>query len=138
MKKNLFFTLIIVVCSMATLKSFGQHKGKGNEDIRAIKISLITDMMNLSSNQSSQFWPVYNKYENEMRTIWRARHNLSNERGKSASEIIEERQGLDERELSVKNKYRSEFLKIVNAAQLNQMYQAESKFKQLLLQRQSR
>ncbi|HTO14819.1 MAG TPA: hypothetical protein VLZ83_03575 [Edaphocola sp.] len=134
MKKNISIWLFILTSIFMFNSGFSQHKG--NEDIRAVKISLITDMMHLSATQSTQFWPLYNKYEDEMRTIWRARHNLSSERGKSAAEIIEERQGLDERELGVKNKYRNEFLKIVSAAQLNQMYQAETKFKQLLIKRQ--
>lgn len=101
--------------------------------IRAIKISLISDKMKLSADQATKFWPVYNRYENEMRVIWKASGELRTQRGMTPEEIIDERQKLDERRLAIKAKYKNEFLNIVSAAQLNNMYLAEAEFKNILL-----
>ena len=105
------------------------------DDIRAIKVSMITDMMNLTAAQSTQFWPVYNRYEGEMRVVYHSRKDLTKQQGMKAEEIIDERQQLDQREVSIKARYKNEFLKVVSAQQLLQMYQAEAKFKQILMDR---
>ncbi len=107
----------------------------GGSDVRAVKISYITEMMQLTPSQATQFWPLYNRYDSEMRNVRRGRQNLMGEKGKTAEEIIDERQKLDERELSIKARYKEEFLKIVSAHQLNQMYLAEAKFRQYLIDR---
>ena len=41
------------------------------ERIHAVKIALITERVNLSPAQAESFWPVYNKYDNEARTLRR-------------------------------------------------------------------
>lgn len=129
--------LVVAIAFFAFLLSSNvsqAQQGKG-EDVKAVKISYITDMMKLTSTQASQFWPLYNKYDNEMRTVRKGRHNLTKEKGKTAEEIIDERQQLDEREVQVKARYKDEFLKVVSAHQLNQMYLAEAKFMQYLIER---
>lgn len=134
MKRN----LIVIITFISTLlfqASLATAQHKGGEEVRAVKISYITDMMKLSANQATQFWPVYNRYDAEMRAVRKGKHHLLNEKGKTAEEIIDERQQLDERELSIKSKYKEEFLKIVSASQLNQMYAAEARFRQYLLDR---
>ncbi len=133
MKRYLFLIIAIFALILNTDRLHAQQ-GKG-DDVKAVKISYITEMMNLSSAQAAQFWPLYNKYDSEMRTVRKGRHNLTKEKGKTAEEIIDERQQLDERELSVKARYKDEFLKVVSAHQLNQMYLAEAKFRQYLLDR---
>ncbi|RQO32304.1 hypothetical protein DBR32_01455 [Taibaiella sp. KBW10] len=114
--------------------SFGSYaQNTSDAKIRAIKISLITDKMKLNADQATKFWPVYNQYESEMRVIWKAKGALKNERGMTAEEIIDERQKLDERTVSIKAKYKNEFLNIISAAQLNSLYLAESEFKNILI-----
>jgi NCAIR mutase (PurE)-related protein len=131
--KNLIVTFILALFSLFWGQAtFAQHQG---DEVKAVKVSFITDMMKLSPAQASQFWPVYNRYDNEMRNIRKGIRALTTEKGKTAEEIIDERQKLSEREVSIKAKYNEEFLKIVSAAQLNQMYAAEAKFRQYLLDR---
>ncbi|OJV53542.1 MAG: hypothetical protein BGO31_01355 [Bacteroidetes bacterium 43-16] len=134
MKRNLIL-IITFVSALLFHVSLAHAQNKGGEEVRAVKISYITDMMKLSPNQASQFWPVYNRYDDEMRSVRKGKHHLLSEKGKTAEEIIDERQKLDERELSIKSKYKDEFLKIVSATQLNQMYAAEARFKKYLLDR---
>ena len=129
MKRYLILLLLLLNFSIASVYAQNTSDAK----IRAIKISLITDKMRLSSEQATRFWPVYNQYENEMRVIWKASGALRTQSGMTAEEIIDERQKLDERKLAIKAKYKNEFLNIVSATQLNNMYMAEAEFKDLLL-----
>lgn len=135
MKRYLFLAIAIITFSCLYVPAFSQQRGGGKDDVKAVKISFISDMMQLSSAQAAQFWPLYNKYDGEMRNVRKGRHNLTNEKGKTAEEIIDERQLLDERELSIKARYKDEFLKIVSAHQLNQMYLGEAKFVKYLMER---
>ena len=134
MKRYLFLALAIAVFTCSHAPAFSQQGG-GKDDVKAVKISFISDMMQLTPTQAAQFWPLYNKYDGEMRNVRKGRHNLTNEKGKTAEEIIDERQLLDERELSIKARYKDEFLKIVSAHQLNQMYLGEAKFVKYLMER---
>lgn len=129
MKRYLILLLLSLSFSAAPIYAQSTSDAK----IRAIKISLLTDKMRLSSEQATRFWPVYNQYENEMRVIWKASGALRTQRGMTAEEIIDERQKLDERKLAIKAKYKNEFLNIISATQLNNMYLAEAEFKDLLL-----
>ena len=39
--------------------------GKRMERIHAIKVAYLTDKLQLTSEQSEKFWPIYNRYEEE-------------------------------------------------------------------------
>lgn len=139
MKRILLFIYIFLSLNlMLGISVYAQQRVNGDDKIRAVKVSLITDKMQLNANQSAQFWPVYNRYENEMRIVWHSRRDLTKEKGKTAEEIIDERHKLDEKELLIKSKYKNEFLKVVSAQQLNQMYVAEAEFKRILMERRSK
>lgn len=130
--KQFFIILIGLFLSFTTVSS---AQSSGSDQIHSIKIGLITNKMKLSPDQSAKFWPVYNQYESELRSINRSRKNITQNKGMDAHEIIDERQRLDEKALQVKNKYRSEFLNIITPQQLNKMYEAEAEFKEILLKR---
>lgn len=131
--KNLIVSFLLALSFLLGAQaSLAQQQGN---EVKAVKISYITDMMKLSSAQASQFWPIYNKYDTEMRNVRRGIRSLTTEKGKTAEEIIDERQKLSEKEVSIKARYNEEFLKVVSASQLNQMYAAEAKFKQYLIDR---
>lgn len=127
-------TLVISFFMMASTTNLAAQ-GTGNEKIRAIKIGLITDKMKLSPEQSAKFWPIYNRYDNEMRLIRTSRKDVTNAKGLNAEEIIDERQKLDEKAVSLKAKYQGEFLNVISPTQLNNLYQAENEFRQYLLNR---
>lgn len=50
-------------------------------DVRAEKVELITEYMNFSDAEAKAFWPVYRKYEREIRKINDARLLLIKEYG---------------------------------------------------------
>jgi len=45
-------------------------------DIRADKVAIITENMQLSEDEASAFWPLYRKYELELSNIWDERLEL--------------------------------------------------------------
>jgi hypothetical protein len=56
-------------------------------DLRAEKIAIITEEMDLTEEEASAFWPVYRKYERELRKINDARLELIREYGDNYFEL---------------------------------------------------
>lgn len=55
---------IIIFSLMISLSAFSQ-KGK-REQLKALKVSFITEKLNLTEKEAQSFWPIYNAYEQNM------------------------------------------------------------------------
>ncbi len=62
-------TLIGIVFWTAIL--FSQEK-RGREKIQAYKIAYLTEVLDLTAEEATKFWPVYNAYNKNRRTLYRA------------------------------------------------------------------
>jgi len=118
---------------------FNPPNGRGGERIEAIKVAYLTDRLELSASQAKAFWPVYNEYEQELRTArkaFRQKHRdgsaLENDAG--ANRFIEDNLDFQEQAIDIRRKYKDLFLKTISAQQLAALYEAERDFKKLLLQ----
>jgi len=63
MKKLLPIILLLFV----SLNITAQHKNR--ERIKALKVSVITEKLDLSEKEAQQFWPIYNAHEKETSAI---------------------------------------------------------------------
>ena len=63
MKKILPFILLLFI----SLNITAQHKN--SERIKALKVSVITEKLDLSEKEAQQFWPIYNAHEKETSAI---------------------------------------------------------------------
>lgn len=136
--KRLFFILIIIITAFNY--GFAQPQQNRFEKIHAAKVSYITDRLNLSSDQAARFWPVYNQYEDALKSLRKSYFDKYGQgQGKNLSEAdsrryIDDNLNFQEAQLNLKRKYKDEFLKVLSPQQLAQLYQAERDFKNLLLQ----
>jgi len=129
--------LIITFLLMTYLQPIWAQEGK--ERIEAAKIGLITQQLNLTSEQSKQFWPVYNKYSEELQLIRSQQRAIrkgfqtksDDQLRKDLDRVIE----LKEKEVAIEKKYIQEFLKVINIRQVAMLYKAENMFKAMLLKR---
>ena len=90
------------------------------EKIQALKIAFITQKLQLTSAEAEKFWPVYNDYENEIKTL-----RLNNKNG----DVLEN----EEKLLNIRKKYKPSFEKILGPQKLNQLYNAEKEFRNVLI-----
>lgn len=129
--------LIITFLFMTYLQPIWAQEGK--ERIEAAKIGLITQQLNLTSEQSKQFWPVHNKYSEELQLIRSQQRAIrkgfqtksDDQLRKDLDRVIE----LKEKEVAIEKKYIQEFLKVINIRQVAMLYKAENMFKAMLLKR---
>jgi hypothetical protein len=130
-----FLTILFLVIMSVNL-SYAQDdvttlKNNGGK-IEALKIAYLTNKLNLSPEEAQKFWPVYNKYMEEIRkTRLDARENKQ-------QEIV-----TDEKILVIRKKYNTEFGKVLSSEKVNAFFKAEKEFgtylqKEIIERRQQR
>ena len=85
--------------------------------LQAYKIAFLTKKLNLSPDEAQRFWPIYNKYEGEIRS---ARIEY---RQKKGNEIE-----IEEKILNIRKKYNNEFGKALTTEKVNTLFRSEKEF----------
>ncbi len=126
---------IILILLMAF--SVQAQPGKRMERIHAIKVAYLTDKLQLTSEESEKFWPIYNRFEEERFAIARKYKKDAAAQGQSpedAMRSIDDDIEMQEKMLELRKKYKEEFLKVISPKQLATLVESEREFKKLLLQ----
>ena len=113
--------LLIIFAFLASFSVANAQNGR-SEKVQALKVAFITQKLNLTSAEAEKFWPVYNSYENEIKSV-----RTSNRDG----DVIDNEQKV----LDIRKKYRPEFEKILGPGRMNDVYTAERDFRNVLIQR---
>ena len=117
---------------------------KSEEEIKRIqdaKVAIITNRLNLTPEQSTGFWPVYNEYSQKRKEIHRAQRKIINDKkaeGQTDEQVLnnlKEVQELRQKELDLEKEYQNRFLKVITASQVIELYKAERTFNDMLIQR---
>ena len=134
----------ILISLFCPLFMFSQNiSDEKRKKIEIQKIAFITKALDLSSEEAQVFWPVYNNFSDEMKTIKerrrevfsKARKNRHLLTEKEIGNIIDERLKMEQEILDLKVKYNKEFQKVISNKQIAALYHAEEEFKKELLNR---
>ena len=127
-----FFTLAIflMICTIAGFSQDESNVDAGR--LQAYKIAYLTKRLNLTPQEAQRFWPIYNKYQEEIR------NTRINNRKQKTREIETE-----EQLLKIRKKYNDDFTKVLNKEKVNTLYRSEREFgsmvqKELLERRQQK
>ncbi len=118
-----------------------QNNPNGREKIESAKIGMITNRLNLTTDQAPQFWAVYNEYNAKKQELNRRVRQLNNEPSRNNLTDNQLRDGLREvnatkQKLADLDKdYMDRFLKVISPAQLAELYKTEQMFNKMLLNR---
>ena len=110
-----------IILLILLYRSFGfaacaQDEPKDGGRLQAYKIAFLTKKLNLTPEEAQQFWPIYNKYENEMRA--------ARVEGRTSKKEIE----TEEKILNIRKKYNSEFTKALSTEKVNTLFRSEREF----------
>ncbi len=114
--------LLLIIGFLAGVVSYSFSQGNRGEKIEALKIAFITEKLQLTTNEAKQFWPVYNSYEKEIQEL-----RVSGRGG----DVLEN----EEKLLAIRKKYKPSFEKILGPTKMNQLFQVEKDFRNLLIKR---
>lgn len=118
MKKAIFLLIFFVSTGQM---AFAQ-KGQRQERIKALKIAFITQKLHLTADEAKKFWPVYNKYENEIEKL------MANAK---ENDVLEN----EEKLLKIRKHYQPSFQRILGKERVNTLFNAERQFRLLLIQK---
>ena len=76
----------------------------------------------MTSDEAERFWPVYNRYEAELKELMKENRN---------GDVIDG----DERVLNLRKRYKSEFISVIGQPKMNRLFMAEREFRGALIRR---
>ncbi len=141
MKSPLKIAFVSFFLLAAALQAQPPRREK-RERIEAMKIGFITERLNLTPDEAKEFWPVYNKYQDELEALRRSRkENLRDVRNGLDSmsdaeleKIVNGEIAFRQNELDVIKKYHPQFKKILPIRKVAMLYRSEEDFKKRLLE----
>jgi hypothetical protein len=135
-------SLIVITAFVFSINLQAQDdypKGKGR--IRAAKVGLITNRLNLSEEQAKSFWVVYEEFEKKRTEIRKNIRKMTAESRNITTSDEKILSGLKEiltfkqKEVDLEKDYLPKFLKIINVRQLSELYKTEQLFNQMLVKK---
>lgn len=130
------FCFMLLCCS-----SISYAQQNKFEAIESEKVAFITKELKLTPAEAQKFFPLYNKYNEEMWELRRAKRGVSsttpaprgtnsfnNTRGTQKRDVI----AFDAKEIDIKKKYRTQFSQIVGQARASQFFQVVEDFNNIL------
>ena len=96
-----FFALFMTIAVFSQNDRFGEHRDK----IKALKVALITEKLDLSASEAEKFWPVYNAFEKQQELSRQKSHDKRDDINFEALSENEAQKLLDEMVASGKMRY---------------------------------
>jgi len=133
--------LQVILITLATATAAYPQRGQNLARIHAAKMAYITDRLHLSQKQATEFVPLYNEYEREVRDTRQSYLGRYKNTNPDAADDATSRQFIDDnldyqqQVIVIKRKYNDRFLKILSPQQLSDLYVSEREFRQMLMQR---
>ena len=87
--------------------------------LEALKIAFLTRKLSLSTDEAQKFWPLYNKYIDEIRQV--------KTKNRSLDEIT-----MEERVINIRKKYKSEFTYALPEERVNQFFKEDKEFNNII------
>lgn len=120
-----FLTIIILLFNLSFRLSAQEDPQVKQQRIEALKIAYISQKLNISTSEAEKFWPVYYKYESELKQVHKEANTL---------DVIDK----DERILNIRKKYKTEFSGLLGANRANNLYKSEGEFRSVLIRHMQR
>lgn len=143
MKKVNILIAVIFFAFLTNLKAQDDYPRK-NEKIRAAKVGLITNRLNLTEEQAKTFWIVYDEFDKKrveirksIRQMTAESRNITTSDDKILADI-KEVFSLKQKEVDLEKEYLSKFLKTINVRQLSELFKTEQLFNQMLVKKLNR
>lgn len=142
MKNLKNIALIAMVAFSQTVNAQNRPRfNEGNQKLESARIGMITNRLDLTPEQATSFWPVYNEFENKKKIVKNElRKHLSESRSLASTDDkikteLNEMMNLRQKEVDLDKEYMTKFLKVLNPRQVSELYRTEQMFKQMLLRR---
>jgi len=104
-----------------------QSQSDKGEKIEALRIAFISQQLNLTPQEAQKFWPVYNQFNGDMKTL---RQNFKMDANGQLN--AEQQLDMEQKKLDLKKKYKGQFEGALGKEKVNQLYNLERQFHEKL------
>jgi uncharacterized protein YwgA len=147
--KNLIYSLLLAIFAVTPAMAQPPDDGPPEipeerlQEIKAQKSAYLTQKMNLTPEEAQRFWPLYNKYDEELETARREHMKYMREMRrkegelteKEANEMLDRQLAMHEKDLAIRKKYDPQLRKEIGARKLVQLLKAERDFHREVVKR---
>lgn len=142
--KTKLLMLVLAVFTMGIVtaqeKKTDSDKASKKEELEAQKVAFITTKLELTTDESKAFWPVYNEKEREEKEVRKKIHENMKE-GKDMDDMTDEEVKkmmediltLKKEHLEIEEKYNKKFQEVIPVKKVAKLYMAERKFNEEVL-----
>jgi hypothetical protein len=137
--------LLYLFVTLITINSFGQTeiKQQKREQIKSLKIAYITTELNLTPEEATKFWPLFNAFEDKQRELRKQKLNSyldkANETNdklteKEATALLNQIESTEDEIFQLRKKFINSLKGILPATKILKLKKAEEEFSRKLLQ----
>ena len=144
--KKLYTIIILLFISSISYSQNNHNLDKYKEKVKTMKISFLTNRLNLTSNEAQTFWPIYNAYDknvsdlkmqylqliNRMRREGKTIHDFNEE---ESSKLIEQELKREYDLVAEKQKLVEELNGVISKQKILILFKSEMDFNKQLLKR---
>lgn len=127
----------LFACVAIPVLSWAQPK---KDKIESLRIAYLTEKLDLTPDEAKGFWPVFNKFKDEMELVRKKDKDIvpSDDKISTLSDaevdkIITEHVSLKEQQSALLKKYIPEFKKVLPSKKVLLLLKAEEDFKKIML-----
>jgi hypothetical protein len=133
----IFIPVFLLFSSLA----FSQPQAPVREKVESMKVGFLTERLNLTSEEAKVFWPVYNKYEDELEVLrtsrrenlMNAKKNFDEMNDREIEKAVDNEIAFRQNELDLLKKFHPQFKQVLPIKKVAKLYRAEEDFKRKLL-----
>lgn len=144
MKIKQLIPLLLILISASTFGQDGSFMKKKREQIKSLKVAFITTELQLTPEESTKFWPLYNSYEDKQREIKKEKVKSYMDRmdddsfdklsEKEAATILSQIENSEDELHEARKKFTASLKGILSPVKILKLKKAEENFNRKLLQ----
>ena len=134
---------LIAVLLLFSVTAFAQQGKEKRDKIKALKVSFITTELNLTSDESAKFWPVYNAFEDRQFELRHKRMRdilgkidqagINNLSDKEANNYLNQIGDTEEEMVAIRRKLVADLRPIIGPVKILKLLKAEEDFNRKLI-----
>jgi hypothetical protein len=126
--------LSLIIPILLTLSVTAQDKRPtSHRDIEAVKTAWIANKLKLTPEEAQEFWPIYNKYEQEMKSLFDQKGKNIEAARNSDSNLAAALQ-LDAKIFYTKRRYfQKDFPQVISTQKVAALYYSDVEFREYLM-----
>jgi hypothetical protein len=128
--KTLINMLLLCFALSATAQQHPPHDKGQHERVESFRIAYITEHLKLTPEEAQRFWPVYNAYRADLKTL---RKNFRADDNDGTPLTADQQLEFDQKKLDLKKRFKPQFEQAIGKDKLNLLLQVEDNFKKELM-----